>query len=109
MLEAQGARLDDYQTMLSRDSLAAATAEVSAPAAGILRDIDGGWIGAILRDHGAGRLSQGAVIRAEVGLDQIRPANSVVERGDLLARVHAGSPAEATEMASKLQRGFTVA
>jgi pyrimidine-nucleoside phosphorylase len=108
LLEAQGARLEEYRAMILQDTLAAATAEVTAQAAGNLRDVDGALIGAVLRDHGAGRVCRGAVIRAEIGLDRICPVSSTVARGSLLARVHANSPSEASGMAAKLQSAFVV-
>ena len=106
LLETQGTRMDEYRQMLRRESIAAVTLEITAESAGRLCDIDGQQIGAVLRDHGAGRLNQGSVIRPEIGLDQICPLNAAVSQGAVLARVHAGGPEEARAMAAKLQAAF---
>ncbi len=106
LLEAQGTRMDEYRQMLRRESIAAVTLEITAESAGRLCDIDGHRIGVVLRDHGAGRLNQGAVIRPEVGLDQICLLNAAVSRGAIMARVHAGGPEEAGAMVAKLQSAF---
>jgi thymidine phosphorylase len=109
LLEAQGTQMDEYRQMLRRESIAAVTFEITAPAAGRVCDINGHRIGAILRDHGAGRLNQGAVIRPEVGLDRICPLYATVNRGTVLARIHAGAQSEAHVMADQLRPAFVLA
>lgn len=108
LLAVQGTRMDEYRQMLRRDSIAAATLEITAPTAGRICDVDGRRIAEILRDHGAGRLTQGAAIRPEVGLDQICPLNAEVSHGAVLARVHAGDSEEAGTMVARLRSAFVL-
>ncbi len=106
LLERQGGDLNKYRQWLGKDTLAEVVMEIGAPRAGVLMDVDAFQVGDVLRQHGAGRLQKGGAIRMEIGLDRLCAPGVVLQKGQTMACVHAGSSAEAGRMCELLREAF---
>ncbi len=109
LLSAQGADLVAFQKKLRRDSVAPAVVELRAEAAGFVCAGGARLIGEVVRDLGGGRLTRDSRIDHHVGLDQIAKPGMRVERGAVLARVHARSEPEARAALERLRPALQIA
>jgi len=109
MLAAQGAELAAYREKLRRDSTAVSMREVAALRKGFVAGIDARVIGEVVRDLGAGRLTKGARVDPEVGIDRLAVVGEGVVSGRAIARIHAGSEAAAAEAAERVGAAFRYA
>ncbi|PWU10045.1 MAG: thymidine phosphorylase [Verrucomicrobia bacterium] len=108
MLAAQGADLSVFQRKLERDHTASVIAEIHAHRAGFLVRCDARIIGQVVRDLGGGRLSKDSVISYDVGVDRLAKPGEAIQKGAVLARVHADTRADATTACSALQSAFQI-
>jgi pyrimidine-nucleoside phosphorylase len=108
MLRAQGAVLDAYQQKLGRDTIAPVVTEVKADRSGTIQRCDARIVGEVVRDLGGGRLTKDTIIQPDVGVDQLVRPGRMVKTGDILARVHAMSEAEAAKASQRLRGAFQI-
>ena len=100
MLAAQGADLAAYHKKLAKGDTAKSVVEVPSTKSGVVRDVDARAIGEVVRDLGGGRLSKGAAVDFEVGVDAMKQIGEPIRKGEPLARVHvtdSGASAKAVE------------
>jgi thymidine phosphorylase len=108
MLKAQGANLGAFEHKLKQDSTAAVVAELKASQAGYVSRCDARLIGELVRDLGGGRLTKDSALNYDVGVDQLRKPGEHVNRGDILARVHAVSAGLAKGALKRLGGAFQI-
>ncbi len=106
MLAAQGADLASYRTKLGRDVAAPVVREMVSPEDGFVSEIDARMVGEVVRDLGGGRLAKGAKVDPEVGIDRMPAVAEPVQRGQVIARIHAGSEAAAADAMERLGPAF---
>jgi pyrimidine-nucleoside phosphorylase len=104
LIAAQGADIPAFELLLQRDHYAPVVREVLADRSGCVLKCDARIIGEVVRDLGGGRMTKDSVIQPMVGIDALRKPGEVIQRGDVLARVHAMT-AEAGEVAGKRVAG----
>jgi pyrimidine-nucleoside phosphorylase len=85
MLQAQGADWHAFQKKLNRPEQ---PLELRSERAGLLADCNARIIGEVIRDLGSGRIQKDDVLNLEAGLDQIAKPGDVLQKGDVLCRVH---------------------
>jgi thymidine phosphorylase len=83
--------------------------EISAERAGFVSAMDVHALGLIVVGLGGGRQVEGDRVNPSVGLSDIAPLGTWVEKGQPLARVHAVREAQATEAVASLRRAVTLA
>jgi pyrimidine-nucleoside phosphorylase len=103
MVAAQGGDL----SALDRVEAAVVT-EVRSPASGLLLAFDAGAVGRAAVELGAGRRVASDRIDPAVGFDQIAKTGTSLRAGDVLARVHAATAAQAEAGAAALLAAVTV-
>lgn len=108
MLKAQGADFAAFERKLKQEHTAPAIVELKAWRQGHVARCDARIIGEVIRDLGGGRSRKDSVLNYEVGLDQISKLGEAVSRGSTLARVHAGSPAQANAALERLRVAFQI-
>ncbi|MCB2116407.1 MAG: thymidine phosphorylase [Rhodobacteraceae bacterium] len=95
MVAALGGPADFVERYPDRLPAARVVRDVPAPMDGFVTRIDGEALGHAVVHLGGGRLKGGDRINPSVGLSDIMPLGEPVEKGEALARVHAGSDADA--------------
>jgi pyrimidine-nucleoside phosphorylase len=108
MIVAQGADLKAFNQKLQHDSTAAFVSEVKSEKSGHISKCDARIIGEVIRDIGGGRLTKESAINYDVGVDQMIKPGERVEKGGLLCRVHAASPAQFKAAAARIKTAFKV-
>jgi len=108
MIVAQGADLKAFNKKLQHDSTAAFVAEVKSEKSGCISKCDARIIGEVIRDIGGGRLTKESAINYDVGVDQMIKPGERVEKGGLLCRIHAVSPAQFKTAAARIKTAFEV-
>jgi pyrimidine-nucleoside phosphorylase len=108
MLLAQGADLQAFNQKLSTPSTSSTTAVLRAEHKGFVSRADAQVIGEVVRDLGAGRMTQEAAIDHSVGLDEIAAVGEPIEKGGVLCRVHARTETEATAALTRLRGAFEI-
>jgi thymidine phosphorylase len=108
MLAAQGADLEAFRRKLGQEATAPAVLELKADLSGWVAGCDARAVGEIVRDLGGGRLTQGAVIHPEVGVDRMLKPGERVIANSTLARVHAQTSDEAEAAANRLRAAFMI-
>ncbi len=106
MLAAQGADMHRYRELLGRDTLADTVVELRAERAGYVARCDARIIGEAIRDFGGGRLNKNTVIRPEVGVDQLAKPGQRLEKGHLIARIHAANKEAGEVMCHRIASAF---
>ncbi len=109
LIAAQGADLDAFARKLAQDTSAAAVRDVAALEGGFVTRCDARQVGELVRDLGAGRMTQDAKVFADVGVDSLAKPGEQVRRGALLGRVHAATKAQAEKAAARLRAAFELA
>jgi len=109
MLAAQGADLEAYHRRLAQDQTAPACAVFTAERSGFLTRCDARVVGEIVRDLGGGRMSKTSAINPDVGIDQLAKPGLVVQKGEVLTRVHAADASQARAALEQLRRAFEIA
>jgi thymidine phosphorylase len=82
---------------------------VKAERAGFVGAIDTRALGVAVVALGGGRTRPGQAIDLSVGLDAIARVGDAITPGDILARVHARSNAEAKAAAARVRSAFQIA
>lgn len=108
MIVAQGVDLKTFQQKLSQDSTAPTVVELSASRGGYVFRCDARIIGEVVRDLGAGRLTQESAINYDVGLDRLAKPGEFVEKAGTLCRIHASNPAQARAAVTQLKTAFEI-
>ncbi len=108
MLAAQGADLDATARQLDAGPIAPVVVELTADRDGWVQRCDARVCGEVVRDLGGGRLRQDDVIDPRVGLDRLARPGDPVRRGELLARIHAATPAAADIARTRLAQAIPV-
>jgi pyrimidine-nucleoside phosphorylase len=106
MLKAQGADLKAYREKLRQPVTAPVVLVVSSPRTAFVSDVDARIIGEVVRDLGGGRLTKGARVNPEVGIDAMLQHQEQVKQGEPLARVHAASRSEAEAAVARVREAF---
>ena len=108
MLAAQGADLEAFHRKLAQDHTAPAVVELKASRAGVIHRCDARIVGEIIRDLGGGRLTKESAINHEAGIDRLARPGETVAASSVLARIHAGSPADAQAARTRLEPVFEI-
>src|SRR5208282_1636481 len=108
MLVAQGANLAAFNKKLALDHTAASVMELKSPRAGFVSRCDARIVGEVIRDLGGGRLTKESVINYDVGVDHIAKPGEAVQKGSVLARIHATDRAQAEAAGVRLQTAFEI-
>jgi pyrimidine-nucleoside phosphorylase len=109
MLAAQGADDEVFRRRLDADALAPAARELKAERAGYVIRCDARVVGGVVRNLGGGRLTKGAAIQPDVGLDALAKPGDQVDCGSLLARVHAADENQVARAIRDLAPAFEIA
>jgi pyrimidine-nucleoside phosphorylase len=108
MLDAQGAELDALNKKLALDCTAPFVLELKSSKAGFISRCDARVIGEVVRDLGGGRLTKESAINYDVGIDRLVKPGESVNRGSILARIHAAKQTDAKTAAEKLETAFEI-
>ncbi len=108
MLQAQGTDMAAFEKKLSLDSTASVVVELKSARAGIVSSCDARILGEIIRDLGGGRLTKESAINHEVGVDRLCKPSERVQKGNVLARIHAASEADARAAMARVKTAFDV-
>jgi len=108
MIAAQGADLKALNRKLALDHTAPVVVELKAEKAGFVSRCNARLIGEVIRDLGGGRLTKESIINYDVGVDQIAKPGEAVQKGSVLARVHATDSASASAAVTRLKTAFEV-
>jgi len=108
MLAAQGADLKAFNEKLRRDHTAPVVLELKSPQAGFVSRCDARIIGEVVRDLGGGRLTKESVINYEVGIDRLAKPGDAIQRGAILARIHAADQKQAKATCERLKTAFEI-
>lgn len=88
MVKAQGGKVEELEK-LAKTQRAPVIREVIAGTTGTVIKLDAGDLGQIARELGAGRSRADAAVDHRVGFDQLVKVGQRVEKGEVLARIHA--------------------
>lgn len=105
LVECQGGRAGDLAGFASLHP-APVIREVRAPVAGRVSRVDADAVGRAALALGAGRGRAEDAIDFSVGFDRLVKVGEAVEKGDLIARIHAGNDSTAEEAAGKFMGGY---
>ena len=108
MLAAQGADLKAFHEKLKLDHTAPVVVDLKSPKAGFVSRCDARIIGEVVRDLGGGRLTKDSVINYDVGIDRLMKPGAAVQRGEILARIHAVDQQQATAACERLKTAFEI-
>jgi pyrimidine-nucleoside phosphorylase len=108
LLAAQGADLDAFAVKLKHDSTAPVVREYLSSAEGHVARCDARLIGELVRDLGGGRQKQDSEIHPDVGIDQLAKPREPVNAGEVLARVHARTEADADAAMERVGDAFEI-
>lgn len=108
MLAAQGADLAACNRKLSLPHTAPSVLTCRAAEKGFVTRCDARLIGEIIRDLGGGRLSRGATIDPEVGVDELAKPGDAIKINSVLGRIHARNEADAVQGCERLKRAVAV-
>ena len=108
MLAAQGADLAAYHAKLAKGDTAKVVSEIPSPRSGVIRDVDARVIGEVVRDLGGGRLTKGAAVDFEVGVDAMKQIGERVRKAEPLARVHVTDPTTSAKAVERVRSAFVV-
>jgi thymidine phosphorylase len=108
MLVAQGADLKAFNEKLALDHTAPVVLEMKSSKAGFISRCDARIIGEVVRDLGGGRLTKESVINYDVGIDRLMKPGEPVDRGSVLARIHAADRKQAAAAVERMKTAFEV-
>jgi len=93
---------------LKHDSTAPVVREYLSSAEGHVARCDARLIGELVRDLGGGRQKQDSEIHPDVGIDQLAKPREPVNAGEVLARVHARTEADADAAMERVGDAFEI-
>jgi pyrimidine-nucleoside phosphorylase len=108
MLVAQGADLKAFNEKLALDHTAPVVLEMKSSKAGFISRCDARIIGEVVRDLGGGRLTKESVINYDVGIDRLMKPGERVDRGSVLARIHAADRKQAAAAVERMKTAFEI-
>lgn len=108
MLQAQGADREAFEAKLAREQPPGPMCELRSTQTGFVTRCDARILGETIRDLGGGRLKPGDTIHHDVGVDRLIKPGEEIQSGDVLARVHAVTQADADAAAERLKQAFDV-
>ncbi len=108
MVAALGGPADFVERYPDRLPAARVVRDVTADRAGFVTAIDGEALGQAVVRLGGGRLRGGDRINPSVGLSEIMPLGEPVEKGEVIARVHAASAEEAERAAAAVRSAIAI-
>lgn len=108
MLRAQGADLDKFHAKIQADNTAPFVVELKSQCDGFVARAEARVIGEVIRDLGAGRMTQDAKVDFEVGVDELAAVGEALRAGSILCRVHARTREQATVALSRLDAAFEI-
>lgn len=116
-----GQVLEKFETIVSRQGgdprqlfsladvhRASVIREVRSEAAGIVTAFDAGMVGQSALELGAGRSRSSDPVDFAVGFDQLIKTDVYIERGDLIARIHAQSESAADRAEQQLRQALVL-
>ncbi|MFB6248060.1 MAG: thymidine phosphorylase [Salinibacter sp.] len=109
-VDAQGGSPSVVDDPSSRpDSAPVATVRAPDDATGYVADLDALAIGHAAVDLGAGRRTKEAAVDPVAGLSALRKPGDPVAPGDVLARLHTGTPSAAADVRTAVRAAYTFA
>lgn len=108
MLDAQGADMDAYRARMEEDSIAPVVHEVIAREEGFVTGCDARIVGEVVRDLGGGRLRKESEIDPAVGVDRLVKPGERLDRGSVVARIHARTRRGAEAAEAHLLEALTI-
>jgi thymidine phosphorylase len=108
MIVAQGADLNAFNRKLMQGDTASWVVEVKSPKKGFVSHSNARVIGEVVRDLGGGRLTKESKINYDVGVDGLLKPGEAVDKGTVLARVHAADAKQAEAAVARLKTAFGV-
>jgi pyrimidine-nucleoside phosphorylase len=108
MLLAQGANLATFNKKLALDSTAPVVVEFKAARSGFVSRCDARVLGEVVRDLGGGHLTKESAINSDVGIDRISKPGERVEKGAVLARIHAATKAQSQTALARVESAFEI-
>lgn len=108
MVAALGGPSDFVDRYPDRLPAARFVRDVPAPRAGFVTAIDTEALGHVVVRLGGGRLRGGDRINPSVGLSDLMPIGEPLAAGEAIARVHAGTEAEAEAAAAAVTAAFSI-
>jgi thymidine phosphorylase len=109
MVSALGGPFDFVERYPDRLPAAPVVRDVPALQAGFVATIDGEALGHAVVHLGGGRLRGDDKINPSVGLSELMPLGEAVTRGEILARVHAATLADAERAVAAVQAAYGLA
>jgi len=109
LIAAQDGDVEAFREQLKQDHAAPVVRELISYEEGFIARCDARAVGEIVRDLGGGRLMKESVIYPAVGVDQLAKPGDALGRQGTLARVHAGTEAEAQAALARLKNAFEFA
>ena len=108
MIAALGGPADFSTTWAARLPEANVIREIPAPGAGVISAIDGHTVGLAVVALGGGRMRARDRIDPSVGFSDILPLGTKVAKGDVIARLHAGSEKAAVAAERSFRSAVTI-
>jgi pyrimidine-nucleoside phosphorylase len=108
MLEAQGADMDAFQAKLARPEPPVVVRELHSARDGFVTRCDARVLGEVIRDLGGGRLKPDAAIHHDVGVDDLVKPGEKIQSGEVMARIHAVTQAEADVAEEELKQAIEI-
>jgi len=108
MINALGGPSDFVEEPWKTMQKANVVSDVIATSNGLITSMETRDIGMSVVGLKGGRLANGEAIDHSVGFDRILPVGTLVNKGDIIARVHARSEDEAQRAAAQYQQSVTI-
>ena len=108
MIAALGGPIDFVERYPDRLPAAPVTRDVQSTKAGFIAAIDGQAIGHAVVHLGGGRLKGDDKVNPSVGLSEIMPLGEPVEKGEVIARVHAATDAAAEQATAAVIKAMRI-
>jgi thymidine phosphorylase len=108
LVVAQGGDLETFKCRIALDHTAPVVLELRADDDGYVSRCDARIIGEIVRDLGGGRMTKDSVINPDVGIDSLAKPGDPVEKGFVLARVHAADRPSAERVRERFRQAVEI-
>ena len=108
MVAAQGGPHDFVERFPDRLPAAPVVRDVTTPRAGFVNAIDGRALGHAVVHLGGGRLRGGDKINPSVGFSDLAPLGEPLAEGEVIARIHAASVADADRAETALRAAYRI-
>jgi pyrimidine-nucleoside phosphorylase len=108
MLRAQGADIGKFESKLSETKTAAVAVDIPTSKTGFVQSCNARLIGEAVRDLGGGRLTKESVLDYDAGIEVLKKPGEHVEKGEVLARLHAANKAKASALKNSVAEAFSL-